>query len=129
MLVENGYSVMDDGTHSSESVDYPDFGVVVAQAVSRGEADCGVLICGTGIGMSMVANRVKGVRAARCLDLYSARMARQDNDANVLCLGGRLLAPALAWEILKVFLETPFEGGRHLRRIQKIHRLDPPESP
>jgi len=90
--------------------------------------DCGVLICGTGIGMSMVANRVRGVRAARCLDLYSARMARQDNDANVLCLGGRLLAPTLAWEIVKIFLETPFEGGRHLKRIQKIHQLDPPES-
>ena len=114
-----GYEVRDLGTHTSDSTDYPDYAHQVASAVAAGEG-LGLLVCGTGIGMSMTANRHPGVRAALCGDGYSALMARQHNDANVLCVGARVLGPGLAAEILKAFLGASFEGGRHVRRVNKI---------
>jgi ribose 5-phosphate isomerase B len=120
-----GHRITDVGTSSEASVDYPDFGLPVARGVAAGKHERGVLICGTGQGMTMTANRVKGVRAALCLDVVTARMSRQHNDANVLVLSGWKVSPELARQILTVWLETAFEGGRHLRRIQK---LDQPET-
>lgn len=121
---ERGIEVIDFGTHSPDSVDYPDYARVVAEAVARGEADFGVLICGTGIGMSIAANKVPGIRAAAVSDVYSARMSRAHNDANILCMGGRVVGPGLAIEILETWLRTPFEGGRHARRVEKIRALE-----
>jgi ribose 5-phosphate isomerase B len=115
-----GIAYEDDGTHSAEAVDYPDFGKKVALAVSRGDADRGLLVCGTGQGMAMTANRYRGVRAAVPSDEETARLSRQHNDANVLALGGRTLDPAMAERILEVWLNTPFAGGRHERRVRKI---------
>jgi len=112
--------VTDHGTSGPESVDYPDFGRMVALAVSRGDADRGLLVCGTGQGMAMTANRYRRVRAAVPCDEETARLSREHNDANVLALGGRTLDPALAARILEVWLETPFAGGRHERRVRKI---------
>ena len=108
------------GTFSEESVDYPDIGKRVARAVASKKYKFGILVCGTGLGMSMVANRVKGIRAALCHNVYTAKMSRAHNDANILCLGGRVLKKALALKIVDAFLKTPFEGGRHLRRVKKI---------
>lgn len=108
------------GTFGTESVDYPDFAFQVAQAVSSGRAKMGLLICGTGIGMSITANRVPGIRAALCNDLFTARMARAHNNANILAMGSRVVGPGLAQAIVQTFLGTPFEKGRHLRRIKKI---------
>lgn len=122
-LEDRGIEVKDVGTFGEASVDYPDFGKAVAEAVSEGAFTRGILICGTGIGMSMVANRFPGVRAALCNDLFSVRMARRHNDANVLVLGGRVIGDVLALEIVKVWLETPFEGGRHLKRLEKFDRM------
>lgn len=119
-LAEAGHEVRDFGTHSAESVDYPDYAQEVARAVADGSAERGILVCGSGIGMAIGANRVRGVRAAACIDLYSARLCRQHNDANVLTLGSRIVAPPLAEAILEVFLATPFEGGRHARRVAKL---------
>jgi len=115
-----GHEVVDLGTSSSASCDYPDFGRAVAFAVSRGESDRGIVVCGTGIGISIAANRVAGVRAARCTSEYDARFARLHNDANVLALGARVTGPGLAESITRVFLTTAFEGGRHRRRVEKI---------
>jgi ribose 5-phosphate isomerase B len=115
-----GLAVLDLGTDSRESVDYPDFAEAVARAVEEGRAHWGLLACGTGIGMSMAANRHRGVRAALVHDSLTARLARQHNDANVLVLGGRILGPELARDCLKVFFSTPFEGGRHARRVAKF---------
>lgn len=115
-----GYSVDDMGPTNDDSVDYPDFGHALAQAVADGAAPRGVLICGTGIGMSIAANRHAGVRAALCHDGLSARLSRQHNDANVLVLGGRLIGVETARDCLRIFLETPFEGGRHDRRVEKL---------
>jgi ribose 5-phosphate isomerase B len=112
--------VEDAGTFSDASVNYVDYGKKVAAAVSGGRFAKGILICGSGIGMSMAANRFKGVRAALCSDLLSARLSRQHNDANILALGGRLIGDVLAIELVKTFLETEFEGGRHLERIQSM---------
>ena len=112
--------VNDVGTHGTDSVDYADFGFQVGQLVSRGEADKGILVCGTGEGMNIVANKVKGVRAALVFDLYTATQSRRHLDANVLVLGGRIIGKGLAEEIVKVWLDTPFEGGRHQKRIDKI---------
>jgi ribose 5-phosphate isomerase B len=112
--------VQDLGTRSAESVDYPDFAAKVARAVGEGEVERGVLVCGTGIGMSIVANKFRGVRAALCTSELEARMARAHNDANVLCLGQRVIGPGQARAILDVFLATPFEGGRHAQRVKKI---------
>jgi ribose 5-phosphate isomerase B len=116
--------VEDVGTHGSESVDYPDFGAKVASAVSEGRHRRGILLCGTGLGMSMVANRFPGVRAALCNDLFSAAMARRHNDANILVLGGRVLGDVLALEIVQTWLTTPFEGGRHQKRLDRFNRYE-----
>ncbi|MFW6119928.1 MAG: ribose 5-phosphate isomerase B [Petrotogales bacterium] len=112
--------VIDYGTNSDQSVDYPDFGKKVARAVQNGEVDRGIVICGTGIGISMVANRYKNVRAAVCLYPKMAEMARRHNNANILAMGGRLVAHQLALDIVDVFLNTDFDGGKHKRRIEKI---------
>jgi len=112
--------VVDFGTSGPDSVDYPDYGRKVAEAVADGTADRGILICGTGIGMSMVANRYEKVRAALCHDHFTAKMSRQHNDANVLCMGERVIGRGVACDILQTWLDTEFEGGRHLVRIQKF---------
>ena len=123
-LKERGYEVLDLGTDSLESVDYPDLAAAVAQVVAAGEVPWGLLICGTGIGMAIAANKVAGIRAACCADPFSARMARAHNDANVLTMGGRVVGPGLAREIVKAWLESRFEGGRHARRTAKIEALE-----
>jgi ribose 5-phosphate isomerase B len=110
----------DFGAHSKDPVDYPDTGRPAAQSVADGECDKGILICGSGIGMSIVANRIKGIRAALCSDIEIARLSRQHNDANILVLAGRFTPTPLALEIVKVWLQTPFDGGRHQNRIDKI---------
>lgn len=119
-LSDEGIEFVDYGTDSPNSVDYPDFGTAVAQAVANKEFDRGIVICGTGIGMSIAANRVRGIRCALCTDSYSARMSRMHNNANMIALGGRVVGPGLALDIVRIFLETEFEGGRHERRINKI---------
>ena len=115
-----GVAYEDKGPDSADPVDYPDYARKVAQAVSRGETDRGILVCGSGQGMAMAANRYKGVRAALPFDEETARLSREHNDANVLALGGRVLDPERAERILEVWLETPFAGGRHERRVRKI---------
>lgn len=121
VLEAAGYTVADFGTDGEESVDYPDFGRRVGEAVASGEAGLGVIVCGTGIGISIAANRIPGVRAAVCQDSTSARLAREHNDANVLALGARLIGPEVATDCIRAFLETPFSGGeRHVRRIAKL---------
>jgi ribose 5-phosphate isomerase B len=112
--------VSDLGTDGTASVDYPDFAVKVAGMVSSGEVDRGVLMCGTGIGMSMAANRFAGVRAAVVHDEFTTEMSRRHNDANVVCLGGRVLSPEVAARLVRLWLETPFEGDRHRRRVDKV---------
>lgn len=119
-LTARGHRVLDFGTGSSEPVDYPDFARPVAMAVASGEADRGLLVCGTGIGMAMAANKVRGARAAACSDAYTARMSREHNDSNVLALGARIIRRETALEIVDVWLVTEFAGGRHLRRIEKL---------
>jgi ribose 5-phosphate isomerase B len=114
------YKVVDMGVHDSASVDYPEVAHRVAQAMVRGEFDRGILICGTGLGMSMVANRYKGVRAALCHNLYTVKMSRLHNDANILAMGGRVIGSGLALEMVELFLQTPFEGGRHQRRLDQM---------
>ena len=116
-LLGAGHEVNDVGCPSEESVDYPEFAERVCAAVLGGQSARGILICGTGIGMAMAANRHRQIRAALCHEPFSARMSREHNDANVLCLGGRVLGPSLALEIVRVWMETAFAGGRHLRRI------------
>jgi ribose 5-phosphate isomerase B len=123
-LLESGINVTDVGTFDENSVDYTDFGIKVASLVSKKEFDRGILICGTGIGMSIVANKFPGVRAALCGDLFSAIMSRRHNDANILVLGGRLIGDVLALEIVKAWLETSFDGERHQKRIDKIDQID-----
>jgi len=123
-LVEQKVGVIDLGAYNEEPVDYPDIGASVAGKVSRGEVGRGILICGSGIGMSIVANRFPGVRAALCHDLYTARISREHNDANLLILGGRLIGKGQAREILKIWLATGFQGGRHQRRLEKIRVLE-----
>jgi ribose 5-phosphate isomerase B len=116
--------IIDCGTNTTDSVDYPDFGARVSELVSSGKVGHGILICGTGIGMSMVANKYPNVRAALCNDLFTAKMSRMHNDANILVLGGRLIGKDLAAEIVKVWLSTPFEGERHLKRLEKIKKIE-----
>lgn len=116
--------VLDLGNHGTESVDYPDFAFKVAEMVSRGEVDAGILMCGTGIGMSIAANKFKNVRAALVSDEYTAKMSREHNDANVLCLGGRVQESDKAKALVKIWLETKFEGGRHQRRLDKIREIE-----
>lgn len=120
LLQEGGHEITDMGTMNAEAVDYPDVALEVAEAVAEGNADMGVLICGTGLGMSMSANRIHGVRAALCTDENMAELSRKHNDANVLCLGGRILSREDIPGILSVWLATSFEGGRHARRVAKI---------
>jgi ribose 5-phosphate isomerase B len=122
-LREAGHEVVDLGTHSTERVDYPDFGVAVGQAVAGTEVDAGVCVCGTGIGIAMAANKVAGVRAATIHDVTSARLAREHNDANVLCLGARLLGAEVAHDALDAWLGASFEGGRHTGRVEKLDAL------
>ncbi|MEW6376510.1 MAG: ribose 5-phosphate isomerase B [Thermodesulfobacteriota bacterium] len=119
-----GVEPIDMGTFNEGSVDYPDFGVLVAEKVSMGDLEKGILICGTGIGMSIVANKFRGVRAALVNDLYSARFSREHIDANILVIGGRVVGKDLAKEIVRVWLDTPFAGGRHKRRLEKIEALE-----
>jgi len=123
-LGERGCRVIDMGCYDTQSVDYPVFGEKVAREVVSGEADLGVLICGTGIGMSITANKIKGIRAALCGDTFSARAARAHNNANILILGARVVGPGLARDIVEAFLDTGFEGGRHERRLQMIAELE-----
>jgi len=124
LLAAGDYEVTDLGTHSPASVDYPDLGFEVAKLVAAGGADRGILVCGTGIGMSVAANKVKGIRAALVFDLYTAIQSRKHLDANVLVLGGRVTGKGLAEEIVKAWLSTDFEGGRHLGRIRKIEAFE-----
>jgi len=122
-LIGSNFEVEDCGTFSEESVDYSDFGIAVAGKISSGNFNRGILICGTGLGMSMVANRFKNVRAALCNGLFSAMMSRRHNDSNILVLGGRVIGVELAKEIVSVWLKTPFEGGRHKKRIEKFDTI------
>lgn len=124
VLRSRNIDVQDLGTHGSESVDYPDFGRLVSQQVSKGEADRGILICTTGIGMSILANKYPNVRAALVQDRETARTSREHNDANVLVLAGATTEPALAREILEIWINTPFAGGRHQRRLDKITEIE-----
>lgn len=120
LLARRGDEHRDLGPSDTDSVDYPDYAHTLAREILSGRAERGVLICGTGIGMSMTANRHAGIRAALCHDAYTAEMARRHNDANVLCMGARVLGGGVAEQIVGVFLDTPFEGGRHERRVGKI---------
>lgn len=123
-LDEHGLEYKDFGTYSEDSCDYPVYGEAVARAVASGEYDKGILICGTGIGISIAANKVKGIRAALCSDCFSAEMTRMHNDANILAMGERVLGPGLALKIVDIFLNTPFEGGRHAKRVDLITSLE-----
>jgi len=123
-LIAEGHEVSDLGIYRLESVDYPDIAALVARAVAAGEAERGIIICGTGIGVSLAANKVRGIRAALCTDCYMARMAREHNDAQILCLGGRVLGIGSALDIVRVFLTSTFLGGRHARRVAKISALE-----
>jgi ribose 5-phosphate isomerase B len=128
VLKEWGHDVIDLGTHSEEPVDYPQYCAAVARTVVKGDAQFGIVMGGSGQGEQISANKVHGTRAALCNDLYTARMARAHNDANVLSIGARIVAAPLAEEILALFLATPFEGGRHLRRIEQIAAIENEES-
>jgi len=124
VLEEEGVGFRDFGTFSLESCDYPDIALAVAEAVARGEYSRGIIICGTGIGVAIAANKVPGIRAALCHDTFSARMAREHNDANILTLGERVVGPGLAAEIVRVWLKAEFAGGRHERRVKKITAIE-----
>lgn len=120
VIEELGHEVVDVGNHSADSADYADYGIPAAEMVAKGEADRGVIICGTGIGMSISANKVKGIRCALVQDLFTAEVTRKHNDTNVLAMGERVVGPGIAQEIVKVWLSTEFEGGRHQRRVDKM---------
>jgi len=123
-LMDAGHQVLDFGTHGPDSVDYPDYALQVAEAVTVGKVERGVLVCGTGIGMTIAANKVPGIRAALCGDVFTARMSREHNDANVLALAGRLTGRETGLEILRAWLDTEFAGGRHARRVDKIGEME-----
>ncbi len=123
-LAERGIEYRDFGTFSAESCDYPDYGEAVGRAVASGECERGIVVCGTGIGISIAANKVRGIRCALCGDCYSAEMARAHNNANMLALGARVLGEGLALKIVDTFLDTGFEGGRHARRVAKIMAIE-----
>lgn len=123
-LKEKGIEYKDYGTYSEESVDYPDCAKPVCEAIQNGEAESGILICGTGIGISIAANKYKGIRAALCGDVYSAKMTKEHNNANIICMGGRVLGRELAFMIVDAWLEAEFAGGRHADRIAKIHAVE-----
>ncbi|MEM1178917.1 MAG: ribose 5-phosphate isomerase B [Acidobacteriota bacterium] len=124
MLEADGHQVEDHGTYGPESVDYPDFAEAVAKHVAGGDAELGVVVCGTGLGVAIAANKVAGIRAVTCHDHFTAEMARSHNDANVLTLGSRVLGAGVAAEVVRTFVSTEFEGGRHARRVDKIHQLE-----
>jgi ribose 5-phosphate isomerase B len=124
LLSQLGHETLDLGTQGPESVDYPDFAIQVAQAVGDKRVDRGILICGTGIGMCIAANKVHGVRAAPCHDSITAEMSRRHNDANILCLSGDLLGEELIDRMVRIWLQTEFEGGRHARRVEKIEHFE-----
>lgn len=119
-LVNKGIEVIDKGTYKAESVDYPIYGKLVANAVLAGEGEFGIVVCGTGIGISITANKIKGIRCALCHNTTTARLTREHNDANILALGGRIVGDVLAFEMVETFINTEFEGGRHLLRINGI---------
>ena len=123
-LKELGYEVNDMGPKNQNSVDYPDYGIRIAQAVTQNTDSRGIVICGTGIGMSIVVNRFTGIRGTLCSDLYTAKLCREHNDSNILIMGGRVVGHGLAREIVKVWLSTPFDGGRHQKRLDKINQFD-----
>ena len=125
VLNDMGVEHQDFGASSASSVDYPDYAQAVAQCVAAGEFDRGILVCGSGIGMSIAANKVSGIRAAPIVDTQTARLAREHNDLNILTLGARFIPESRAREIVREFLRTPFEGGRHVRRVDKIHKIEP----
>ena len=127
VLADLGHETIDLGTNSEEPVDYPYYCAAVARAVVRGEADRGIVLGGSGQGEQLAANKVRGARAALCNDLFTAKLSRQHNDANVLSMGGRIVAPGLADEILKVWLTTEFEGGRHVARLEQIAQIEEEE--
>lgn len=124
ILTKQGVEVVDMGTYTTDSVDYPDYAYKVAQAVVSGQADRGILVCGTGIGISIAANKIKGIRAALCGDVFSAVMSREHNNANILCLGERVTGAGLAEMIILSWLKTEFQGGRHAARVDKITGLE-----
>lgn len=123
-LAESGHDYEDFGCYSSDPVDYPDIAKQVGEAVVSGGFDQGILICGSGIGMSIAANKIRGIRAALCCNAFGAERARRHNDANILCLGEDTIEQASALDIVEIYLSTTFEGGRHLRRLEKIHNLE-----
>ena len=123
-LLNTGWEVDDLGPHSGDSVDYPDYGIKLAEAVAEKRVQRGIVICGTGIGMSIVVNRYPGIRGTLCSDLFTAKLCREHNDSNILIMGGRLIGKGLAAEIVNTWLNTPFEGGRHQRRLDKINQID-----
>ncbi len=125
LLEKEGHTVVDLGTHSTRSVDYPDYAQAVGESVVKGETQVGILLCGSGVGASIAANKMTGIRAALCHDVFSARQSREDDDANVLCLGPRVIGPALALELIRVFLAARFsKAERHLRRLEKVAGLE-----
>lgn len=119
-LIEQGHDVLDLGTNGPDSVDYPDFGRKAAEAIAAGQAEAGVIVCGTGIGISIAANRVRGARTALCHDTTTARLSREHNDANIIALGARVIGVETARDCVRAFLDTPFAGGRHQRRVDKL---------
>ncbi len=123
-LTENGYEFEDFGCFSNESCDYPDFALLAAESVAQGNSDRGIVVCSTGIGVSIVANKVPGIRCAHCHDTYCAEYTRRHNDANMLALGAKVVGAGYALQIVKTFLNTEFEGGRHQRRIDKISAVE-----
>lgn len=124
LVAEMGHTCEDFGCYRAAAVDYPDVAARVAEAVAGGRLDRGILVCSTGIGMSIAANKVKGIRAALCHDLFSARRAREHNDANILCLGEQVVGPGVAEEIVRAFVGAEFQGGRHGRRLEQVHALE-----
>ena len=123
-LLNTGWEVDDMGPHSGDSVDYPDYGIKLAEAVAEKKVERGIVICGTGIGMSIVVNRYPGIRGTLCSDLFTAKLCREHNDSNILIMGGRVIGKGLAAEIVNTWLNTDFEGGRHQRRLDKITQID-----
>jgi len=123
-LLNTGWEVDDLGPHTGNSVDYPDYGIKLAEAVAEKKVERGIVICGTGIGMSIVVNRYPGIRGTLCSDVFTAKLCREHNDSNILIMGGRVIGKGLAAEIVNTWLNTPFEGGRHQRRLDKINQID-----
>ena len=124
VLLNAGWEVDDLGHLNGDSVDYPDYGIKLAEAVAEKRVERGIVICGTGIGMSIVVNRFPGIRGTLCSDVYTAKLCREHNDSNILIMGGRVIGKGLAAEIVNIWLNTPFEGGRHQRRLDKINQID-----